>query len=68
MWLDCRNVGVSPEEFHRRLIEEGGVALNPGTDYGEQGKGFFRFNIATNRARVSDALERIEKTVRGLQK
>ena len=68
MWLDCRNVGAPQEEFAKALIEIGGVALNSGTDYGEQGRGFFRFNLATNRARVSDALERIEKTVRGLQK
>lgn len=67
MWLDCRDVGVSHEEFFRRLVEEAGVALNSGMDYGaEAGRGYFRFNLATRRANVEDALKRIEKMVRSM--
>ncbi len=67
MWLDCRNVGVSHEEFFRRLVDEAGVALNSGTDYGaEAGRGYFRFNLATRRANVEQALRNIEKMVRSM--
>lgn len=66
MWLDCRNVGVSHEEFFRKLIEEAGVALNSGLDYGEAGRGFFRLNLATQRSRVERALQNIEKMVRSI--
>ena len=67
MWLDCREAGVSHEEFFRRLVEEAGVALNSGMDYGgEAGRGYFRFNLATRRANVEQALEKIEKMVRSM--
>ena len=69
MWLDCRNVGLSHEEFYRKLIDEAKVGVSSGMEYGgEAGRGYFRFNLATQRARVQDALERIEKMVRGLNK
>lgn len=66
MWLDCRGVGVSHEAFFRKLVDEAGVGLNSGLDYGEAGRGFFRFNLATQRRRVEAALENIEKMVRSM--
>ena len=66
MWLDCRGVGVSHEEFFRKLVDEAGVGLNSGLDYGEEGRGFFRFNLATQRRRVEAALANIEKMVRSM--
>ena len=66
MWLDCRNVGLSHEEFFKKLIEEAGVALNSGLDFGQAGRGYFRFNLATQRSRVEEALMRIEKMVRSI--
>ena len=68
MWLDCRGVGVSPEQFQEKLVHEAHLALNPGTDYGAQGEGFFRLNLATNHARVVEAMERMEALVRGMRK
>ena len=66
MWLDCRDVGVSHEEFFRKLVEEAGVGLNSGLDYGEAGRGYFRFNLATRRANVEQALCNIENMVRSM--
>ena len=68
MWLDCRDVGVPHEAFFRKLVDEAGVALNSGLDYGEAGRGFFRFNLATQRSRVEQALVNIEKMVRGMHR
>lgn len=68
MWLDCRGAGVSHEAFFRALVEEAGVALNSGLDYGEAGRGFFRFNLATQRSRVEEALVNIERMVRGMHR
>ena len=59
MWLDCRNVGHSAEEFARMLVDVAHVGLNPGTDYGEAGRGFFRLNLATQRRNVEKTLENI---------
>lgn len=66
MWLDCRNVGISHEEFFAKLINEAGVAVNDGLFFGEEGRGFFRFNLATQHSRVKAALEKIENMVRSL--
>ena len=68
MWLDCRDVGLSHEAFFHKLVEEAGVALNSGLDYGEAGRGFFRFNLATQRSRVEEALVNIERMVRGMHR
>lgn len=64
LWLDCRGAGLSHEEFFRRLVDDAGVGLNSGLDYGEAGRGFFRLNLATQRRRVEAALENIERMVR----
>ena len=67
MWLDCREIGLSHEELYQKLIDEAGVGVSSGMEYGgEAGRGYFRFNLATQRARVQKALEGIEKMVRGL--
>ncbi|MBQ8507083.1 MAG: PatB family C-S lyase [Clostridia bacterium] len=67
MWLDCREVGLSHEEFFRKVIDEAGVAINDGRFFGEEtGRGFFRFNLATQRRNVQAALENIEKMVRSI--
>lgn len=67
MWLDCRALGLPHEQIFRRFVEEAGVAVNDGLFFGEQGRGFFRFNLATQRVRVREALENIEKMVRSMR-
>ena len=42
----------------------GGVGLNTGLFFGEQGRGFFRLNLATQRANVQAGLEGIERALR----
>lgn len=66
MWLDCRGVGVAHEEFGRMLSEKAKVGLNDGLEYGEDGRGFFRMNLATQRARVEKTLRAIEELVRSM--
>lgn len=66
MWLDCRNVGVEYEEFSRLLAEKARVGLNSGDEYGEAGKGYFRLNLATQRARVEKTMKAIQELVRSI--
>jgi len=66
MWLDSRGTGIAHEEFFAKLVGEAGVALNDGLFFGEEGRGFFRFNLATQRSRIKAALENIEKMVRSI--
>ena len=64
MWLDMRRTGMEHEALFRRLIDVGGVGLNTGLFFGEQGRGFFRLNLATQRANVQAGLEGIERALR----
>ena len=63
MWLDMRKTGMEHEALFRRLIDVGGVGLNTGLFFGEQGRGFFRLNLATQRANVQAGLEGIERAL-----
>jgi len=59
-WVDVSTMGIPVEELCDRLLREAKVWINPGTMYGpETGKGYVRFNIATQRNRFVEALERI---------
>lgn len=62
LWLDFRAtaLGENPAEV---LRERGRVALNAGLDYGTGGAGFARINVATSRAVLDAAIDRIVATL-----
>ncbi len=61
-WVDVSAMGIPVETLCQRLLQEAKVWINPGTMYGpETGKGYVRFNIATQRNRLVEALQRIQK-------
>ena len=61
-WVDVSAMGIPVDELCDRLLRKAKVWINPGTMYGpESGKGYVRFNIATQRTRLLEALERIKK-------
>ena len=60
-WVDVSAMGVPVDELCDRLLREAKVWINPGTMYGpESGKGYVRINIATQRTRLIESLERIK--------
>ena len=63
-WVDVSAMGIPVEALCQRLLQEAKVWINPGTMYGpETGKGYVRFNIATQRSRLVEALERIKASI-----
>lgn len=56
VWIDCRHTGLGADRLSELLVE-GGVALSPGSIYGDDG--FMRLNIACPRERLEDSLRRI---------
>jgi len=48
-------------EFTGLLLEEAGIAVAPGTGFGEYGEGFIRFALVENEERLKIALERLKK-------
>ena len=64
-WVDISAMGMTSQELADRLLTEGKVWINPGTMYGPvTGEGYVRFNIATQRSRLMEALERIAKVTK----
>ena len=61
-WVDISAMGITSQELCDQLLAEAKVWTNPGTMYGPQtGEGYVRFNIAIQRSRLLDALQRIKK-------
>ncbi len=66
-WVDFDGTGMSREEFTRRVQEDARIAVNHGPTFGSGGESFLRFNIATPRARVQEATERMAEAFADLQ-
>ena len=50
-------------EFVSLLIRETGVAIAPGTGFGEYGEGYVRFALVENVARLTEAVKRIKRVL-----
>jgi len=57
---DVRSFGRSSREIADFLLDDAGVALLPGTDFGEGGEGFLRISYATAWERIELGIERIK--------
>lgn len=63
MWLDFRALNMEHKDLINFLVQKAGVGLNSGTDFGPEGAGFMRFNVATPRSNVVRALEQIKAAI-----
>jgi aminotransferase len=63
-----RATGLSSEEFCERLLHEERVAVVPGNAFGECGEGHVRATYANSLENIREALNRIERFVRGLRR
>jgi cysteine-S-conjugate beta-lyase len=66
-WVDFSGTGMAPEEFTRRVEHDARIAANHGASFGTGGESFLRFNIATPRRRVEDAVARLRAAFADLQ-
>lgn len=60
LWLDCRELGIAPEELNKFFVQEAGIALNDGLTFGPVGEGFQRMNIGCPKCLITEALERMD--------
>lgn len=60
LWLDMRELGLSQEELCKFVTLEAKLGLNDGALFGEEGVGFMRLNIGTQRATLERALEQLK--------
>lgn len=66
-WVDFRGLGLKESELHMRVQKGAKIAANHGASFGDAGRGFMRFNIATRRANVERAVEQMQAAFGDIQ-
>ncbi len=66
-WVDFTGTGMTMAEFTRRVEAEARIAVNHGPSFGSGGESFLRFNLATPRSVVQQAVGRIGQAFGDLQ-
>ena len=63
LWLDCGKVTEDAKELSEFIREETGLYLSHGNQFGGNGNGFLRMNVACPRAMLMDGLERLKTAI-----
>lgn len=66
-WVDFSGTGMRREEFTDRVQGAAKIAANTGPSFGKGGEDCLRFNIATPRARIVEAVARLKAAFSDLQ-
>ncbi|KQU50392.1 aminotransferase [Bosea sp. Leaf344] len=66
-WVDFSGTGMEPKEFTARIEKQAKIAANHGGSFGSGGESFLRFNLATPRAVVEEAVQRLQRAFGDLQ-
>ncbi len=64
MWLDLGFTGLDDKALHHKLVQEAGLWLSPGIDFGAGGKGKMRLNVACPRSVLQEGLKRLEAVLK----
>ena len=68
LWIDCSKLTETSSEFADFLRKKTGLYLLAGKEYGGNGEGFVRMNIACPRELVQEGMERLKQGVYAFQK
>lgn len=66
-WVDFAGTGMSHDEVATRIRETAKIAVSQGPTFGAGGETFMRFNLATQRATVEEAVKRMQAAFADLQ-
>lgn len=66
-WVGFENTGLTPAEAQARVEQGARIAANHGATFGLGGEAFLRFNLATPRARIIEAADRLRAAFADLQ-
>ena len=58
---NIKETGITSEKFAEKLLKEGGVAVVPGSTFGDCGEGYIRCSYSVSRECINEALKRIER-------
>ena len=59
LFVNIRKTGLSSENFAMRLLEEGRVALSPGSAFGPSGEGYVRISYASDVSILREGVRRM---------
>ena len=68
VWLNCRDLHLGHDALNRLFVEDAGLALNDGEMFGIGGEGFMRMNIASPRAVLKCALDKLKAAVENMNR
>jgi cystathionine beta-lyase len=66
-WVDFSGTGLPAEEVSNRVKERARIFASPGTQFGPGGETWLRFNFATPRPILEEALGRLDEAFRDLR-
>ncbi len=66
-WVDFSGTGMPHDEVATRIRETAKIAVSQGPTFGAGGETFMRFNLATQRATVEEAVKRMQAAFADLQ-
>ena len=66
-WAGFSGLGMDQAEVVRRVQQDARIAANHGGSFGLGGEGFMRFNLATPRSVVAEAVARLQQAFADLQ-
>lgn len=67
LWVDFRKLNLSNLDLKTFLISKAKLGLNQGYEFGEEGSGFARLNIATSRVTLERAMQQLKVAVEELK-
>ena len=63
LWIDCTDIAEDSKMLTYFIREYTGLYVTNGEEYGDNGKGFIRINIACPQVRLMDGLERLKNGI-----
>lgn len=66
-WLDYSGTGMTRDEILERVEKQARIVTNHGETFGKGGETFLRLNLAMPRARITEAVERLQRVFADLQ-
>jgi cystathionine beta-lyase len=66
-WVDFSGTGLTPEDVDARVKKSARIYASPGSQFGPGGETWLRFNVATPRPILEEALGRLEEAFQDLR-
>ena len=67
VWIDVRNYCSDAKTLENAIIHEAKLALDEGYIFGEEGTGFERINVATQKSNIVECMERMKRALLNLK-